>query len=121
MDNPYDDLKDGLRERITSRYLPGEEIPEDNVIDEFSRTIYDRLLILVDTDELPELGLSIVVDATMKALRLRGYEGSKSEADSDGGSISNTFIDDVLDAYKSDITALKARARGQGTMGVKFL
>ena len=119
--NPFDEVKDGLRKRIAGRFLPGEVIPPDAVIDEYSQTIYDRLLILADCDELPSLGLSIVVDATMKALRLRGYEGSRSETDSDGGSISNTFIDDVLEAYKADITALKARARGQGTMGVKFL
>ena len=121
MENQFDDVRKSLGERIKNRYLPGEVIPEDSVIDEFSRTIYDRLLILIDTDKLPELGFSIVVDATMKALRLRGYEGSKSETASDGGSISNTFIDDVLEAYTSDIAALKSRARGQGTMGVKFL
>ena len=117
----FTEVKDDVRGRIISRFLPGETLPEDDVIDEFSRTIYDRLLILVDCDKLPDVGLSIVVDATVKALRLRGYEGSRSETDSDGGSISNTFIDDVLEAYKADITALKARARGNGTMGVKFL
>ena len=120
--DPFEKVKADVRERIKkNRFLPDEKLPEDGVIDEFSRTIYDRLLILVDTDELPAVGLSIVVDATVKALRLRGYEGSRSETDSDGGSISNTFIDDVLEAYKAEITALKARARGQGTMGVKFL
>ena len=119
---PYEKVKDELRQRVKNRLIPGEVIPgESYAIDEFTRTIYDRMLILVDCDELPSVGLSIVADATMKALRLRGYEGSKSETDSDGGSISNSFIDDVLEANKSDILALKSRARGQGTMGVQFL
>lgn len=121
MGDPFEQVRGNLRGRIQSRFLPGEKVPEGDVIDEFSRTIYDRLLILIDADELPELGLSIIVDATMKALRLRGYEGSVSETDSDGGSISNSFIDDVLAAYKADIAALKARAKGLGSMGVKFL
>lgn len=112
---------DSLRCRVITRFLAGEEVPKDYVINEFIQTIYDRLLILLDTDEMPELGHSIVVDATMKALRLRGYEGSRSESDSDGGSISNTFIDDVLDAYKSDISALRTRAERITPGGVKFI
>lgn len=112
---------DGLRWRLRVRFLDGEAIPPDAVIDEFLQTIHDRLLIRLDADEMPERGCSIVVDATMKALRLRGYEGSRSETDSDGGSISNTFIDDALDSYKDEIAALKLQVKGIGSMGVKFL
>lgn len=104
----------GVVERIKLRFLPDEYIPEDAVIKEMAQTIRDRLLIRLKTDELPELGKSIVVDATMKALRLRGYEGSRSESSADGGSFSTSFIDDVLDAYKDDISALYVSVNKSG-------
>ncbi len=96
-----------LVRRIKVRYTKGEAIPGDDVIEEMLLTVTDRLLIRLDVDELPDRAASIVVDASMKALRLRGTEGSRSESAADGGSMSNSFIDDVLDAYKDDIAALK--------------
>ena len=61
---------------------------------------------------------TFVVDAAVKALRLRGYEGSTSESASEGGSVSNSFIDDVLAAYSDDLEALK---RTMHKSGIKFL
>ena len=52
------------------------------------------------------------------SLRLRGYEGSSSESASDGGSMSNSFIDDVLSAYSADIEALRDVCRPKG---IKFM
>lgn len=107
-----------LVRRVQTRYTEGEFIPPDDVIEEYLMTVIDRLCIRLGCDELPERGESIAVDATMKALRLRGYEGSSSEAVSDEGSFSVSFIDDVLSAYSSDIAALR---RMLGSSGVRFL
>ena len=52
------------------------------------------------------------------SLRLRGYEGSTSESASDGGSMSNSFVDDVLSAYSDDIEALREACRPKG---IKFM
>ena len=68
--------------------------------------------------ELPGAAGSIAVDAAVKALRLRGFEGSTSEFASDGGSVSNSFIDDVLSAYDKEISSLK---RMVNRAGIKFL
>ena len=51
-------------------------------------------------------------------LRLRGYEGSTSESASDGGSMSNSFVDDVLSAYSADIEALRDACHPKG---IKFM
>lgn len=100
-----------LVERVKARYLPDEAIPDDSAIEEMIQTVSDRLLIRLKVDELPKLAESIAVDAAVKALRLRGYEGSTSESASDGGSMSNSFVDDVLSAYSEDIEALRETCR----------
>lgn len=104
--------------RVKLRYLEGEDVPGDEVIIEMLETVSDRLAIRLETMELPKQAGSIVVDAAMKALRLRGYEGSTSESAADGGSISSSFIDDVLSAYTEDLSALK-KTLHKG--GIKFL
>ncbi len=107
-----------LVERVRLRFLDKEEVPADEVIVEMLQTVIDRLTIRLEMMEPPATAGSIVVDAAMKALRLRGYEGSTSESASDGGSVSNSFIDDILSAYSDDIADLK-RAVNRG--GIKFL
>lgn len=107
-----------LSRRVRLRFLDDEIIPAGDVIEEMLLGVTDRLLIRLEADELPKRAESIVVEATVKALRLRGYEGSKSESLSDGGSYSNTFIDDVLDAYDKEISALRTTVHSSG---VKFL
>lgn len=104
--------------RVKARYLPDEAVPEDSAIEEMLRTVSDRLLIRLKVEVLPALAESIAVDAAVKALRLRGYEGSSSESASDGGSMSNSFIDDVLSAYSADIEALRDVCRPKG---IKFM
>ncbi len=96
-----------LVKRVKVRYLDGEAVPADDVIEEMLNTVSDRLKIQIDANELPALANSLVVEAAQKCLRLRGYEGSTSESASDGGSISNSFVDDVLAAYSDDISALR--------------
>lgn len=107
-----------LVDRVKLRYLEGEVVPDDAVIIEMLQTVIDRLTIRLKMMEPPETAGSIVIDAAMKALRLRGYEGSTSESAADGGSVSNSFIDDILSAYSEDIADLK-RSMHKG--GIKFL
>lgn len=107
-----------LVDRVKLRYLEGEVVPDDAVIIEMLQTVIDRLTIRLEMMEPPATAGSIVIDAAMKALRLRGYEGSTSESAADGGSVSNSFIDDILSAYSEDIAALK-RSMRKG--GIKFL
>lgn len=104
--------------RVKTRFLDGEAVPDDAVITEVIATIQDRLKIRLDTMELPQTAGSIVVDAAMKALRLRGYEGSTSESSSDGGSISNSFVSGVLEEYEAELSALHRSIHGRG---IKFL
>ena len=82
-----------------------------------SRLFPDRKTQYIEA-EYTRLAESIAVDAAVKALRLRGYEGSTSESASDGGSMSNSFIDDVLSAYSDDIEALREACRPKG---IKFM
>lgn len=108
-----------LAGRVRLRYLPGEHVPGDSEIEEMLQTVIDRITIRMETTaELPETAGSIVVDAAMKALRLRGYEGSTSESAGDGGSVSNSFIDDILSAYAEDLESMKKALHGGG---IKFL
>lgn len=107
-----------LINRVKVRFLDGEEVPNDEVINEMLSTIKDRITIRMETTkELPEAVNSIVVDAAVKALRLRGYEGSLSESASEGGSVSNSFIENILRAYDDDLKALK---RTMNKCGIKF-
>lgn len=100
--------------RVKTRFLEGEKVPDDAVIAEVIITVQDRLKIRLDTMELPETAGSIVVDATMKALRLRGYEGSTSESSSDGGSISNSFVSGILEEYEAELSALHRALHKRG-------
>lgn len=107
-----------LVERVKLRYLEGEEVPSDDVIGEMLQTVIDRITIRMETTtELPDTAGSIVVDAAMKALRLRGFEGSTSESAADGGSMSNSFIDDILKEYSEELASLK---RTMNRSGIKF-
>ncbi len=108
-----------LRSRVKTRLLDDEAVPNDAVIDEMIQTVIDRISIRIEArGELPEAVGSIVVDAAVKALRLRGFEGSTSESAAEGGSMSVSFVDDVLSAYGDDLAALKRTAN---RAGVKFL
>lgn len=108
-----------LAQRVKVRFLDDEALPSDAAIIEMLRTVLDRISIRVGTSDLPEAIGSIAVDAAVKALRLRGYEGSTSESASEGGSVSNSFVDDVLSAYDGDLAALRATIIA-GSAGIKF-
>ena len=109
-----------LSARVKTRHLDGEELPSDAAIEEMLRTVIDRITIRMETaDELPALVGSIVVDAAVKAQRLRGFEGSTSESAAEGGSVSNSFIDDILGEYDEELASLK-RTMNRGRSGIRF-
>lgn len=109
---------ESLVSRVKARFLEDEAAPTDAAIVEMLRTVIDRITIRMETTaELPVAAGSIAVDAAVKALRLRGFEGSTSESAAEGGSVSNSFIDDVLSAYADDLAAMK---RTMNRSGIKF-
>lgn len=103
--------------RVSIWYTEDEAQPSDDVIVEALQRVHDRIAIRLGAD-VPVLGESIIVDAAMKLLRLRGYEGMERESIGDGGSISNDFVDNVLKEYEGEIIALRDSV---GRRGVKFL
>lgn len=107
-----------LTQRVKLRFLEGEEVPSDEVIEEITRTVSDRLAMRLEVESIPPLAESIVVDASMKALRLRGYEGSASESAGDGGSVSSSFVTAILDEYSEEVEALRRTLNGRG---IKFM
>lgn len=107
-----------LSGRIRSRYLEDEALPREERIAEALITVRDRLAIRLGVDDVPSEAESIVVDASVKVLRLGGYEGSTSESASDGGSVSNTFVESVLAEYEPEIGRLYEKLH---RAGVKFL
>lgn len=107
-----------LRKRVLLRFSDDEDKPADAVCGEFIQSIYDRLCILIDADTLPPRADSIVVDAAVRAIRQRGFEGMSSESASEGGSVSNSFITNVLESYSDDIERLRKSVHGAH---IKFL
>lgn len=104
--------------RVKVRYLDDEQVPSDDKITEALQTIHDRLAIRLDVDEVPAKGASLIVSAAIKSLRLMGYEGSTSESAGDGGSVSNSFVENVLAEFEDEIDALY---KSLHKSGVKFL
>lgn len=92
--------------RVIVRYVDGEAVPSDSLITEALQTVHDRLAIRLKASEVPQIGASIVVDAAMKVLRRGGYEGSSSESVGDGGSVSVSFVENVLSEYDSEISSM---------------
>lgn len=110
-----------LAERVNDRLLEDEATPKPAAVDEMIRSAYDRVSIRLAPYDVPEAALTIVVEVAVKALRLRGYEGSLSESMGDGASVSNSFVDDVLSAYENDLAAIRRRfASKTGTAGIRF-
>ncbi len=109
---------DELKNRVLKRFFDDEVKPSNEAVEEFLLGVTDRLLIQLDVDDLPKRAESIVVEATVAAIRLRGFEGMASESASDGGSLSNSFVADVLEKYSDDIAAIK---RSLHPSGINFM
>lgn len=111
-----------LAARVNTRLLEDEAAPSSEAVEEMLNSAHDRLSMRLAPYAVPAVAYTIVVEVAVRLLRLRGYEGSRSESLNDGGSVSNTFVDDVLDDYEDDIAALRRSfASSTGSAGVKFL
>ena len=108
----------GLIERVKNRLI-NKEISED-LIEELTQTVQDRVLIRINEDSLPSLFESIVVDATVKAINRTYYEGISSESVSN---LSTSFVEDILSEYDDEFNsylANKSNSSGSGKI-VRFL
>lgn len=92
-----------IYDRVRVR-LQGEPY-ENNFLVELIQAITDRVCLRcgIETEEnLPKPLYSIVVDATVKAIRRQNYEGIESETVS---GLKTTFIADILSEYTPEIDA----------------
>ncbi len=106
-----------LIERVKKR-LP--EAQNDTLLDEYIKTIQDRLCIRLDVDKLPLSFDSICVDAVVKMYRRTYYEGISSEG---VANISTSFFEDIIAEYSAEINEYKrskANKEGSGRL-VRFL
>ena len=110
-----------LSARVAARLLEDEAAPEQATVSEMLESAYDRVSIRLAPYPVPEAAYTIIVEVAVKAIRLRGYEGSTSESMGDGGNVSNTFVEDVLEAYENDLAALRRNLTRTGaTSGIRF-
>lgn len=92
--------------RVKVRIEAFGDIPSDEWLKETIQAISDRVCLRVSTESLPVLAESIVVDACVKAVNRRFDEGITSESEGQGGSMSLSFVDDVLAEYTFELSSL---------------
>ena len=107
----------GLLDRVKLR------LPEENneaLLSELITTITDRLCLRLGAETLPNMFASVAVDAVVKMYRRIYYEGISAE---NVTSISNSFVDDILAEYETEIEGYKEQQAnaGAGQRLVKFL
>ena len=107
-----------LLERVKIR-LAGESVDDQQLL-EIIQAISDRLCIRLGEDVLPAIFTSICIDAVVKMYRRIYYEGVSSE---NSGSLSTTFVEDVLAEYAGEISDWKSRKANTSGSGrvVHFL
>ncbi len=111
-----------MMSNIVSRVknLLKDEAFSDEQIEEYTKIVSDRICLRINADILPNVFDSICVDASVKMYRRCFYEGISSEG---AGSISTSFVDDVLSEYIDEIEGWKenhANSCGSGRV-VKFI
>lgn len=110
-------------DRVKTR-LTGSAVPSDDELEEFIDGITDRLRLMVRTERLPPVADSIVVDAAVKAVNRRYYEGVSSESEGQTGSITTAFYENLLAEYADEIQALREMVSEDGkslTSKVRFV
>lgn len=99
---------DEILKRVKTRLPELSDKANDELLNELVLTIKDRLLIRLGAGEqLPASFNSICVDATIKLYRRMYYEGISSE---NGGNISTSFVEDILNEYQREIDGYNARS-----------
>lgn len=93
-----------------------KRLPEadPDLLEEYAKTMQDRLCIRLGESTLPDTFESICVDSTVKMYRRTYYEGISSEG---VANISTSFFEDILAEYDQEISKWKenkANAEGSG-------
>lgn len=97
------------------RLLDEEEItPSEAWLRHWSSTVCSRLCLRLHEQHLPDMFVSVAVDAVIKLYRRYFYEGVSSESD---GGVSVNFVEDILNEYAAEISEYNQR----NSAGVQFL
>ena len=122
------DAASAILARVAVRLRGRANAPDDEALMELVTTVSDRILIRIGKPHLaslPKAAHSIAVDATVKMVNLVGFEGVSSESMGEGGSISTSFVDGILDEYRGEFEILKGMDFDKGgkprKKGVRFL
>lgn len=107
-------MLDDVLDRVDIR-LYGEN-PKAELLEELIQTATDRVLLVIDEDELPKRLASIVVDVTVKLYRRLYHEGISSES---ADTLNTSFVDNVLSEYEVELSAY--RSRNANRKVVRFL
>ena len=102
--------------RVKVRLTGDEGAPADEELKEVVRGVSDRLCMLLRTEELPTLAESIAVDAAVKVVRRKFYEGVSSESEGQAGSLSTGFFEQVLGEYAVEIAGLRDMLAADGEL-----
>lgn len=103
-------------ERVGTRLSGDEGAPTGAELEELCRGVSDRLCMRLGVTKLPEVAESIAVDASVKAVRRKFYEGVSTESDGMSASVSTSFFEDLLGEYAQEIAGLRAMLAGGGTL-----
>lgn len=108
-----------LIERVQRR-LHGEPMTDNTgLLQELCDLASVRICLRIREPTLPELLEPIAADAVVKLWRRWNYEGISSES---GGSISTSFVEDVLAEYDDEFQAYAdQKAADSGERSVRFL
>lgn len=110
--------------RVFTRLAGDECAPEQAELEEICKGVSDRLCMRLGVAELPPLAESIAVDAAVKVVRRKFYEGVQAENAGMAGSVSTSFFEDALAEYSAEIAGLRSMLAGGGTLSrskVRFL
>lgn len=103
--------------RVRCRLAADGDAPDGAELEELLRGVSDRVRMRLGVEELPALAESVVVDATVKAVRRRWYEGVQSESAGVGATVSTTFVDDILAEYGPELDGVRAMLAASGASG----
>lgn len=107
---------DGIVARVRVRLTGDEGAPGDEELQEVARGVSDRLCMMLGVVELPELAESIAVDASVKVVRRKFYEGVSSESEGQAGTLSTGFFEQVLGEYAEEIAGLRDMLAAEGEL-----
>lgn len=102
--------------RVKVRLTGDDGAPADAELQEIVRGVEDRLCMLLRTETLPRLAESIAVDAAVKVVRRKFYEGVSSESEGQSGTLSTGFFEQVLGEYADEIAGLRDMLAADGEL-----